>query len=293
MQTNLEKIKSRIMSISELPTLPTVVMEVMSLTQDPDSSISDIVKVIHNDPSITSKVLKVANSAFYGMRQKIDSINRALVVLGMNEVNSLVTSISVFKTFPIEVDKATFDRMAFWEHCAVTGEIAKALSSKLGMKIMGEVFTAGLLHDIGKIILDQYFHDEFMEAVDVSYEDEIPLFEAEKQVFGVTHSQIGGWVGEKWKLPRNLVDSILYHHKPARSISFKVLTSIVSLANMFSKMLDDSFASKEIKSQITATVAWKILENEMPQINNIDFDKFIVDLEVLVDNAKEFISIVR
>lgn len=293
MQTNLDKIKDLILSIKDLPTLPTVAMQVMSLTQDPESSMSDIVTVIQNDPAITTKILRISNSAFYGMRQKIDSINRALVVLGMNEVNNLITSISVFKTFPISHDKPSFDREKFWEHCALTGEIAKNISVKLGMKIMSEVFTAGLLHDVGKIIMDQYFHDQFTEALELSYSQKIPLYDAEKQVFGVNHAQIGGWIAERWKLPRNLTDSILYHHKPDRSMNYKLLTAIVDIANTFSKIADCSFSGEQVQVVIEETTAWSLISAEIPAVNNIDLAKFTFELENMAINAKDFISVVK
>jgi len=293
MQTSMDKIKDLILSIKDLPTLPTVAMEVMALTQDPDSSMADIVTVVQNDPAITTKILRIANSAFYGMRQKIDSINRALVVLGMNEVNNLITSISVFKTFPITSDSPSFDREKFWEHCALTGEIAKNISVKLGMKIMSEVFTAGLLHDVGKIIMDQYFHDDFNKALEISFSQNIPLYEAEKQVFGVNHSQIGGWVAEKWKLPRNLTDSILYHHKPERSMNYKLLTAIVDVANTFAKIADFSFSGERVQVIIEETAAWQIIKAEIPAVSNIDLAKFTFELEDMALNAKDFISIVK
>jgi len=293
MKSKLEKVKDKILQIRDLPTLPTVAMEVARLTRNPDSSINDIVKVIQNDPSITAKILKISNSAFYGMRQKIDTINRALVILGMGEVNNLVTSISIFKTFPIDTEFKTFDRKEFWEHCAITGEVAKAISLKLGKKMMSEVFTAGLLHDIGKIILDEYFHDEFARSFQLSKEKNIPMIDAEKEILGVNHAQIGGWIAEKWRLPSNLIDPIIYHHKPRRSFNHKVLTSLVNLANTFSKATDKSFGGGDLKLILQDTDAWKILVEDSPKLKNIDLEKFTFQLEELVENATEFINIVK
>ncbi|PID26864.1 MAG: hypothetical protein CR982_08035 [Candidatus Cloacimonadota bacterium] len=292
MSNRLEEIKNRILSIDDLPTLPSVATEVMKLTQDPDTSLNDLVEVILNDPSITTKILKIANSAFYGMRSKIDTIRRALVVLGMNEVGSLVATISVFSTFPIRSNYETFDRKKFWEHCSVTGEIAKAISQKLGLKLGGVAFTAGLLHDIGKIILDQYFHDQFLEAYMASVDNGTPLIEEERRVFGVTHEQVGGWLGEKWKLPQNLIDPILYHHKPIRSFENKTLTAIISLSNIFAKACDESFGGEHLKIIISDTSAWKILLREIPDIQNIDLEKFTFELFEYSKNAKDFVEVV-
>jgi len=290
METGIDKFKKKIKSVNDLPTLPTVAMEVMKLVNDPESSMMDIVDVIQQDPALTTKILKISNSAFYGMRQRIDSVNRALVVLGMSEINNLVTSISIFNTFPIDPELVTFDREKFWLHCAVTGEIAKAISVKLGMKIYSEVFTAGLLHDIGKIIFDHLFHDEFSEALEISYFDKEPLYDAEKKVFETNHMQVGAFIGETWKLPKNLIDVMLYHHTPKKAQNNRIIVAIISLANQLSKASDSSFSGEELNLCITETDAWKIIQNEIPNIEEIDIERFTFELAELVENAKNFIN---
>lgn len=293
METGIDKFKKKIKSVNDLPTLPTVAMEVMKLVNDKESSMMDIVDVIQQDPSLTTKILKIANSAFYGMRQRIDSVNRALVVLGMTEINNLVTSISIFNTFPIDPELVSFDREKFWLHCAVTGEIAKAISVKLGMKIYSEVFTAGLLHDIGKIIFDHLFHDEFAEVLEKSYFEKIPIYEAEKQIFETNHMQVGAFIGETWRLPRNLIDVMLYHHSPAKAQSNKIMVAIIDLANQLSKASDSSFSGEVLNVVITETKAWKIISKEISNIGEIDMERFTFELEDLVQNAKNFINIAK
>ncbi len=293
METGIDKFKKKIKSVNDLPTLPTVAMEVMKLVNDKESSMMDIVDVIQQDPSLTTKILKIANSAFYGMRQRIDSVNRALVVLGMTEINNLVTSISIFNTFPIDPELVSFDREKFWLHCAVTGEIAKAISVKLGMKIYSEVFTAGLLHDIGKIIFDHLFHDEFAEVLEKSYFEKIPIYEAEKQIFETNHMQVGAFIGETWRLPRNLIDVMLYHHSPAKAQSNRIMVAIIDLANQLSKASDSSFSGEVLNVVITETKAWKIISKEISNIGEIDMERFTFELEDLVENAKNFINIAK
>ncbi len=292
MRTSLDNIKEKILAIQELPTLPTIAMEVSALTHDPNSSMRDIVAVIQNDPAITGKILKIANSAFYGMRQRIDSVTRALVILGTNEINNLVTSIAVFDAFPISPQTKVFNRRIFWEHCILTGEIAKSISLKLNMNVIGEIFTAGLLHDIGKIILDQYFHEDFMEACKMSEKDGIHLYAAEKQIFQVTHSQIGGWLSEKWKLPKKIIDVIYYHHKPLRSLNYKSFTSIINIANYLAKIASGTLHENDLKTYITESIAWQILEREIPVVSRLDLEEFIDELAKLTENAKEFMSVV-
>ena len=162
----MEEIKQWIEQIGDLPTLPTIASKTLELVHDPGWSMADIGRVIQNDISLSTKVLRIANSPPYGIRHSIGTVDRALVVLGMEEVAHLVTAVSVFKAFPDLPDQPTFDREQFWDHSAGCGYIAKLLARRLGYRFEGVEFVAGLVHDIGKIVLDQYFHDGFVTVLD-------------------------------------------------------------------------------------------------------------------------------
>jgi putative nucleotidyltransferase with HDIG domain len=274
-----------------LPTLPHVAMEVSRLANSSTSSMSDIVRIIHNDPSLTAKMLKVANSAFYGMPKRIESLNMALVVLGMREINSLVTSICIFKAFPITPGRPTFDREKFWEHSAGCGEIAKVIAHKLSIRVFGVEFTAGLLHDIGKIVLDQYFHEDFILALELSQSENIPMVEAEERILGVGHTQLGAWLSSVWNLPPNLVDAIVYHHDPMGSKDHRTLCALIHLADAFCKIVGIGFSGDSVQTSFADDPAWSILKAVNPQIEEIDIEQFTIELQSSVERAREFVRI--
>jgi putative nucleotidyltransferase with HDIG domain len=286
-----ERIKQQILSIGDLPTLPHVAIEVSRLANSSTSGMSDLVRIIHNDPALTTKVLKIANSAFYGMPKRIESLNMALVVLGMKEINHLVTSICVFKAFPVVPGRPTFDREQFWEHSAGCGEIAKVIAHKLSIRVHGVEFTAGLLHDVGKIILDQYFHDEFLEALDISYSENIPMVDAEERILGVSHTHIGAWLSQMWNLPANLVDAIVYHHNPMESRDNNTLCSLIHIADSFCKELGIGFSGDQVTLSSDSDPAWSNLKSVNPQIGEANIGQFLVELEAGVERAREFVRI--
>jgi putative nucleotidyltransferase with HDIG domain len=290
-QEKFEQIKQKILSIGDLPTLPHVAMDVSRLANSPSSSMSDIVRIIYNDPSLTAKMLKVANSAFYGMPKRIESLNMALVILGMREINSLVTSICIFKAFPMLPGRPTFDRERFWEHSAGCGEIAKVIAHKLSVRVYGVEFTAGLLHDIGKIVLDQYFHEDFVQVLELSQRENLPMVEAEKRILGVAHTQLGAWLSSVWNLPPNLVDAIVYHHDPLNSKDHRTLCALIHLADAFCKTAGIGFSGDVAGTSFVDNPAWSILKMVNPQIGEIDLEQFTLELENSVERAREFVRI--
>jgi len=287
----LEQIKQQILSIGDLPTLPHIALEVSRLANLSNSGMSDLVRIIHNDPALTTKVLKIANSAFYGMPKRIESLNMALVVLGMREINHLVTSICIFKAFPAVQGRPTFDRERFWEHSAGCGEIAKVIAHKLSIRSYGAEFTAGLLHDIGKIVLDQYFHDDFLAALEISHDENIPMAVAEERVLGVSHTHIGAWLSQMWNLPPNLVDVIVFHHEPTDSKEYNTLCALIHLSDAFCKQLGIGFSGDEVQVSLETDPAWSALKKVNPQIDEIDVGQFLLEIESGVERAREFVRI--
>jgi len=290
-EDRLEEIKRRIQNIGSLPTLPKVATEVISMAGNPDVSIKEIASVISQDPSLSAKILKVANSAFYGLKQRVASIQLALVILGLNKIKNLVIGISVFKTFPVKPGHPTFDREKFWEHSVGCGQIAKILAALLGCEMDGEEFVAGLLHDIGKIVMDQFFHEEFTRVVDFTYEKDVPMIEAEKEVLGVTHAEIGSWLAEDWKLPLSLVEAITFHHQPQEAVLNPTLTSLVRLSDLFCKAKGIGFSGDTQGISISDRVAWKTLKAAKPQLEDLDMERFVFDLDTEIEKAKEFLRI--
>jgi HD-like signal output (HDOD) protein len=154
----VEKLRHEVEEIGALPTLPEIPMKILSLIADRESSMADIAKIIETDPSLATNILKVSNSAYYGVRSKVASLKLALAILGLNEIINIVTSISIIRMFPAGKRNVGFNRIKFRRHSFGTGCAAQMLARELRFEMDGVEFVAGLIHDIGKLIIDQYFH---------------------------------------------------------------------------------------------------------------------------------------
>ena len=226
-----QELKNRLSSIKSLPTLPVVANNVIKLTQNPDSTAFEIAEAISQDQSLASKVLKTANSAYYGFPRKITTINYAIVVLGLNNIKNIVLSNAVMGQFPKKAQNLLFDREDFWKHSLLCGIFSKKISEHMGIKNSEEIFMCGLLHDFGKLILDTFFQEEFIQALQLAEESRLTLMEAENRIFGFNHSGVGALLLRKWSLPPSLVKSVEFHHSPEESLNAFRAASIVHVSD--------------------------------------------------------------
>lgn len=225
-----EELKKRMARVKGLPTLPTIAGNVLKMTQNPDSTAFDIAEAISQDQALASKVLRTANSAFYGFPRKITTINYAIVVLGLNNIKNIVISTAIMNQFSSTGDRL-LDLREFWRHSLLCGIIAKKIAEHMGIKNAEEIFMCGLLHDFGKLILLNFFEPEFIEAFNLSKKEKIPLIDAENKVFGFNHAGVGALVLKKWRLPQSLVSAVESHHTPDENSSSFRVSSIVHVAN--------------------------------------------------------------
>jgi putative nucleotidyltransferase with HDIG domain len=228
-----EQIKEKIKSIIQLPALPAVAMEVVELVDNPKTSASKLGKVISSDQALTAKVLKIANSPFYGFPKKISTIDFAIIVLGFDALKEIVISISLVSSLQKKSD-TFFEAKTFWDHSISTGVVARRLARDLGYRISGEVFVGGLLHDMGVSVLHRYFINEFQRIIEITRETDLNVLEAEESVLGVTHGEVGGWLAERWNLPEHLAESIAFHHAPNKAKINPDLVALVHCADVMS-----------------------------------------------------------
>ena len=231
-----QKIKNRLESIENLPTLPLVIDHLGRALGDPEADIDQVVGIIEDDPAIMARIMKVVNSSFYLGVRKVTSLKSAIVKLGFQTVNNIAMSAAVFSTFP-PTSRHLFNRTEFWRHCIYTGITAEILSACLDRPTdqgpsQDVLHLCGLLHDIGKIVFAQFFHDQFLAALKVSQEELIPLSAAETRVLGVDHAQAGAWLGQRWNLSEQLIEVIRWHHNPEKATAeHRELVTICSLAD--------------------------------------------------------------
>lgn len=206
-------------SIPDIPTLPSIVVTVNKMLQDYDTSIKNLSKVIEKDQSMVTKILRLVNSTFYGFRSKIKNIPHAIIILGFNTIRNAVVSVSIIKTFSGKDICEGFEIEEFWKHSIAVAVTSRYLAEQTRLDSPEDCFVSGLLHDIGKLVLYQYFTDFFSKVWESVKEDNLSFYEAEKKLLPVNHAQIGGYLTKKWQFPVSLIDSITYHHKIRQTVS--------------------------------------------------------------------------
>ena len=176
--------------IKDLPTLPLVAVRVMEIINDPHSSASDLAEVISSDPAMTAKVLRLVNSAYYGFPNPITTITHAVAIMGFNTLRSLVLSVATFDLFSKKKPDQFFQLEELWMHSIGTAVGSKLLAKRLGLPNFEELFIAGLLHDVGKVVLDIYLHQDFISCINTAQKTSKPLWIVEQEVIGSSHAEI-------------------------------------------------------------------------------------------------------
>ncbi len=229
------KIDSIVAAIEQIPTLPKTATDIMDALDGDDVNIERITELIEQDPALAVQVLKFANSPFCGTIHTVSSVKHAIVVMGLSEVKSLLMVFAVQKFFDASVVDND-NRKRFWTHSLVCSHIANYLSRYLQRPADDTVFISALIHDLGKIILDQYFHKEFLEIIDYITLENSSFKEAEKVVVGLTHYQIAAKLLKQWCFPQKVVMQVFYHHAPWNETEFAENAAIIYLANILTKM---------------------------------------------------------
>ena len=207
-----DNLLTQLADIRDLPTLPAVFMRIMRMMQSKDTSVREISRVVEADQSIAMKILRLINSSFYGLSRSVYSVQQAIVLLGANTLKNILITASVFQALSRKSQKAGLNREAFWQHTMECGMIARCLDDKINCGREEEGFICGIIHDIGKVVLDQYFHDQLLSVLNKTRKEGISFYQAERELLGITHAEIGSRLAELWYLPDNLVEVIAQHH---------------------------------------------------------------------------------
>jgi putative nucleotidyltransferase with HDIG domain len=288
MPVDIELIKEELEHIQSLPTLPTIATKLIHLLDSESVSMQALAKVMVLDPALTSRILKIVNSAYYGVRNQIDTIDLALVLLGMNEVRNVLLSVSLIRTF--QVQDSGFKIRDFWEHSIAVAHFAKTIAHDLRLPTHGEEFTAGLLHDIGKLIIAQYFPEDAVEIKDVIEADEISNFEAEEKVLGLSHMDIGAWLAEKWKIPEHIANTIRYHHYPQLVMNDKALVHLVSLADELAHYYHFGTGVHPDMPHLVESESWKVL-NEHAGRTLTNVEEYLLERNTDMETIRNYITV--
>jgi HD-like signal output (HDOD) protein len=212
----IEGLQAFLKSGTQLPTLPTVVFQVHAILDDDRKGAADVAAVIERDPALTTRLLRSANSAFYGAAgHQVASVHPAIQRIGMGQVRSLCLVLGVVQAFGSKRRVLSHD--ALWAHSASVGAVARKLwtaTGQAGPLSADDVYVAGLLHDVGLLVLDQFFAAEFDRLAELRQGMELPLWQHEEDLLGMCHGEIGGLFLGCWKLPAAVADAVAFHHKP-------------------------------------------------------------------------------
>ncbi len=245
-------VQSAIQEISHIATLPEVTMKIIKLVEDPESTAQDLNNVISNDPALGARILKVVNSAFYGLPGQIGSINRAIVLLGLNAVKNIAIAASLAKLFRGGKIAANFDARDLWSNAIASACATRLLAKKVELGLPDEAFLSGLIHDIGLMVEIQARRSQFVEVLQKLEENpELSLLDAETQVLGANHEQFGQGLCKLWKFPQNFQYVTGFHHRPQElAEGQRTLTGLVHVADVITKKLEIGFTAGTTQNEV-------------------------------------------
>lgn len=275
----LDELMSTIKKTDNIPTIPKIISKITDLMKDDTFSVKYIGELMTKDLSLSARILKIVNSPFYGFSQRIYNLNHAIVLLGANVLKSIVISTSIFTAMKESME-------GLWEHslfCAFTAKHIAGVLNKDKNRLLSNgnnkkytvdedlVFSAALLHDIGKVIIATTFKNDFKNIIKTARYDNIPLIDIEYKILNTSHDYLGYALVKEWHLPPSIYLPIKYHHNLALASDFKIETAIINLADFLTKSLGIGFSGSPYIENLNGEV-FKIL----PCIN-IDFIKTTIE----------------
>jgi putative nucleotidyltransferase with HDIG domain len=259
----MSRFKDIVDRLDQLAPIPPIANQIMALAEDPDSSLSEIADLIINDPAITANLLKTCNSAYFGLARKVDSVQDAIVLVGLDHVVQLVMLGSFSQNFKKGVEGYGLGEGELWRHAVSSAYAAKALAVRYGAsKNRHLVFTAALLKDIGKLILGRFVAFSF-EQINILVNAQGHSFnDAEKKILGMNHEELGALLGEKWRFSEKLIYMIGHHHLSDESARQDLETSLVYLADMICMMMGVSTGADGLSYRFYSEVLKRLALSE-------------------------------
>jgi len=218
--------------MAAVPPLPAASTEVIRLVQTPDIPRREIARAIEYDPSLTANLLRLANSAFFGFPQSVSSVKDALFRLGTNKVFQMVLATTIAKMAQSSARGYDVSSTDLWDHCIGTAIAATKIPQVSGIKAPDYIFTAALMHDIGKVVLGMFLDIDIANIVTIANKEKIALHEAERLILGIDHAEVGAYILRLWNLPSDFVDVARWHHEPDGSAETDMAVKIVHVADV-------------------------------------------------------------
>ncbi|WP_289022896.1 HDOD domain-containing protein [Desulfobacter postgatei] len=270
----------------ELPGFAQVMAKMLTLCNDPDATIGDVAKLVETDPSITAKVLGIVNSAFFNLRSRISAISEAVLFLGLDEVKKICLGATFFEKMVKSGPQKQFDRTFFWRHCLCVASLSQALAAEIGYPTPEDAYTAGLLHDFGKIALDRFGRVNYAVFCKNAFNCTGPSVEAERDVMGIGHDDLGAYYGHRWGFPQKLSLAIQYHHRRFNHLDLckedMQFICIVCLADFLAWTQGmgsvDAIAPLSLQPEVEQNI----------QLDRINFEAVIQKMDEEIENTAKF-----
>lgn len=281
-KANLPPLEKIIENIHEISSLPHIAMRVMEVVGNPNSAASDLKAVVETDPSLTARLLRTVNSAAYALRTQVTNVQRAISLIGFNETRNLAVTASIADIFKRSEPIGSYNRPGLWKHMVCVGLTARMISARCGMADFEEAFLAGLLHDFGVILIDQYLHPQFVEMLQEA-DTNATLEDSERAKLGFDHTLLGLRMAEKWRFPPCTRSVIRYHHNSeACANEYQKEVRVVEVANFlcFSKKLSATgtfklkYPSERTFAELSITreglkVLWQDMDEEIAKSSSL------------------------
>jgi putative nucleotidyltransferase with HDIG domain len=271
--------------IRSLPSLPTVVQELMLLVRQSEVQLDVVTHTLQLDQALSAKALQLANSPFYGLSGRIDSIRDAINILGMRQLGSLVIAAALTLQFE-QLHGQSLHMNAFWRHSIGCATAARQLAQRAGLDEQA-AFTAGLLHDVGRLVVDSHYPLEAAQAIAWAEQHDVPHCEAERTLLGIDHTELGEWVCRHWRFTSDVIEAIAGHHHPPPAGGASLI-DVVHVADAITHALDLADAKTEAVPGINA-IAWTrmgLKEEELPALLGSIESEFN-DMQAVLRPAKE------
>lgn len=231
-----QELKNFASELSSFPSMPGAAVKLLALINDPDINVSQIEQILRQDPGLTANLLKLANSAYFGIPSKIGSVRQAVLLLGLKRLIQMVIASCVSALMDKPVPGYDLSPGELWRHSIAVTVAAEGLVKELNIEAAEEIFTAALLHDVGKLVLGDFVRDDFKKIENILSQG-ISFETAENMVLGINHADIGAEILRKWSLPQELVNAVRWHHDPESAEGEDTMLDIVHVANVLCLMI--------------------------------------------------------
>ncbi len=244
--------------IDDLPTLPKSILRITEVVNSPKSSGRDLASVITDDQVLTARLLRLVNSSFYGFPQKISTVTGAIMILGFDAIRNLLLTTTVYDLFRQKDPVRRMRQEEFWDHSLGCALGARVIGDAVQYEKVEELFVAGLLHDIGKIVEMIYLKAESDEIARLVAKENILMRTAEAHVLGYTHAEVGELLAERWNLPTKLIRTLAFHHRPSEAGRFAQEAAVIHLADILCRALEMGYGGDNLIPALDAE-AWRLL----------------------------------